>query len=236
MNSRTPCRTAHARLLVSALALIVSGCGGGGGGNDAQTAGSAATPAAVAPVPAPVVAAEPAPAPIPPLSANPLQLTFGGTIGAPGYWPDGDTATGGDGKNSIDGIDCSSSEAYHIHAHLSIVRDGQALAIPALIGIPAGCTYEMHTHDKTGELHLEAPRAKRFTLGNLFAVWGQPLTRTNIAGITGLPVTIYVTDGTTTVEYKGEPNDLELTSHRLVTIQIGKPIQSIPTFIWDTPS
>ena len=125
---------------------------------------------------------------------------------------------------------------YHIHAHLSIIRDGQVLAIPANIGIPAKCTYEMHTHDKTGEIHMEAPATKRFTLGNFFGVWGQPLSRANIAGLVGAVVTVYVTDGTTTVEYAGDLAELELTSHRLVTIQIGKAIQTIPTFIWDTPS
>lgn len=225
-----------ARLLASALTLLIGGCGGGGSGSEVQ-AGNAGliTPTPITPeLTAP---ATPAPAiPIPPLSTNPTQLTYGGTVGAPGYWADGDTQIGGDGTQSINGINCANSEAYHIHAHLSIIRDGQALAVPANIGIPAKCTYEMHTHDKTGEIHLEAPATKRFTLGNFFAVWGQPLTRTNIAGITGAPVMVYVTDGTTTVEYTGDLAELEFTSHRLITIQVGKPIQAIPTFIWDTPT
>ncbi len=229
--------TTHAKILASALALVIGGCGGGGDlpANGGGTAGAAPT-TANKPAPAPVT---PAPAPvttIPPLSTTPTQLTFGGTVGAPGTWQDGNTPSGGDGTRPINGVNCSDSEAYHIHAHLSIVREGQALAVPANIGITAKCTYEMHTHDKTGQIHLEAPAAKRFTLGNFFAVWGQPLSRDNIAGITGAPVVVFVTDGANTTEYTGDLAELELTSHRLVTIQIGKAIQAIPTFIWDTPS
>ena len=257
MNFKTNSNSAYARLIASALALAIGGCGGssgsngsngsnGSGGSSAlQTAGSgeaapAVVPASTAPaqttsVPL-VTATRQAPTtPIPPLSTNPTQLIFGGTVGAPGFWPDGDTATGADGTRPVDGIDCSDSEAYHIHAHLSIIREGLVQAVPANIGILAKCIYEIHTHDKTGEIHLEAPIAKRFTLGNFFAVWGQPLSRSNIAGITGAAVTVYVTDGATTVEYTGDLAQLELTSHRLVTIQIGKPIQAIPTVIWDTP-
>ena len=238
--------TTYARFLASALALVIGGCGGGSGDVQAALSGTAAqvaAPATATPVPAPAAQTTPAPAatapapsaPIPPLSSNPTQLVFGGTVGAPGYWPDGDTPIGGDGTGPVNGINCADSEAYHIHAHLSIIRDGQVLAIPANIGIPAKCTYELHTHDKTGEIHMEAPAAKRFTLGNFFSVWGQPLSRTNIAGLTGAAATVYVTDGTTTVIYTGDLTELELTSHRLITIQIGKAIEAIPTFIWDTP-
>ncbi|MBC7416490.1 MAG: hypothetical protein H7327_16325 [Herminiimonas sp.] len=233
MHPPTTHRIASSILLASSLALILASCGGGGGGGGGQPGGSGATASAatapVTPTPEPIAV-------IPPLSTNPIQLVFGGTVGAPGTWPDGDTAAGGDGIRPVDGINCSGSEAYHIHTHLSIVRDGQLLAIPANVGIPAGCTYEIHTHDKTGEIHLEAPAKKRFTLGNFFAVWGQPLSRTNIAGITGAPVTVYVTDGSNTVAYTGDIADLELTSHRLITIQIGKPVATIPAFLWDTPS
>ena len=233
MNVRTHRATTHAKFLASALALVIGGCGGGTQAPGSATIATAAS--APAPAQAPAPAPAPAVAPIPPLSTTPTQLTFGGTIGVTGTWPDGDTPSGGDGTASINGINCSASEAYHIHAHLSIIREGQALAVPANIGIPAKCTYEIHTHDKTGEIHLEAPVAKRFTLGNLFAVWGQPLSRTNIAGLTGAPVVVYVTDGVNTFEYTGDLAELELTSHRLVTIQIGKAIQAIPTVLWDTP-
>jgi hypothetical protein len=46
------------------------------------------------------------------------------------------------------------------------------------------CFYTIHTHDKSGKIHVEAAAPGTFTLGQLFAIWGQSLTNTNIAGLT----------------------------------------------------
>ena len=46
------------------------------------------------------------------------------------------------------------------------------------------CFYEIHTHDATGVIHLHANAGanRPLTLGQVFDVWGQPLTRDNVAG------------------------------------------------------
>ena len=82
-----------------------------------------------------------------------------------------------------------------------------------------------------------APRARAapatFTLGQLFAIWGQPLESTNVAGLTGMPVIIYVTDNNGVVsEATGNWRDIELLSHREITIQVGTPVTEIPNFTW----
>lgn len=172
----------------------------------------------------------------PPFDPNPITLVYGGTVGTTPYWPDGDTATGGSGAD-VDGITCSPGMAvnYHVHAHLAIVYNGQWLTLPQHIGLPASCDYEMHTHDHTGIIHIEAPTVKNYTLGNFFDIWGEPLTNTNVAGITG-DVVAYINDNGESRRYMGDLRAIELTSHRDVTLQIGTPpVSTLATYSWYEP-
>jgi hypothetical protein len=124
-----------------------------------------------------------------------------------------------------------------VHTHLSIFLNGEALAVPAMIGFVAlspttECHYPLHTHDATGLLHVHATTQTFFTLGQFFSVWGQPLQRDNIAGLVGLPVVAYVTDNGVAREATGDLTALQILSHREITIQVGTPIASIPQFTW----
>ena len=155
------------------------------------------------------------------------------------HWDNGDTATGGQGQ-VVSGLDClpTMAETYHVHTHVSIFLNGEALSVPSDVGIvpaaPQGrCFYSIHTHDKSGKIHIEAAAPGTFTLGQLFAIWGQPLTNTNIAGLTGLPVSVYVTDNGTVTEAVDNWQNIELTSHREITIAVGTPITEIPNFTWN---
>lgn len=171
----------------------------------------------------------------PPFDPNPITLQYGGVVGTP-YWPDGSTSTGGTGS-TLDGITCAPGMAvnYHVHAHLAIVYNGQWLALPQQIGITSQCNYEMHTHDKTGIIHIEAPSLRTFTLGNFFDIWGQPLTNTNVAGLTG-DVVAYINDNGEARRYMGDPRAIAMTSHRDVTLQIGTPaVTSLATYSWYEP-
>jgi hypothetical protein len=121
---------------------------------------------------------------------------------------------------------------------LSIFLNGQQLRVPSGIGIggsgaPApGCLYAVHTHDAIGILHVENPTPARFTLGQFFALWGQPLSSTNVAGITGLPVVIWLDDGRTVTQYTGDPREIELAGGRGITVQIGTPLSALPTYTY----
>ncbi len=169
----------------------------------------------------------------PPLSATPITLWQNNTIGTV-YWPDGDTSTGGQGAVTADGINCepNMSDNYHVHAHITFINNGEMLALPKYIGLPNGCYYETHTHDETGVAHIEAPAFKNFTLGNLFSVWGRPLSSTNVAGFTGVPITVYINDGGDLWQYNGDPAAIEMVSHRSITFQIGSTITEIPSYDW----
>jgi len=153
------------------------------------------------------------------------------------FFPDGDTASGGHGDPVL-GVPCGAAIAtFHIHSHLSIFRDGQALAIPANVGIIStptlDCDYHVHTHDHSGKIHMEAPAPATFTLGNLFAIWGMPLTTSNVAGITNVPLTaVYITENGAVTQFDGDPTTIPMTSHRHIAIVLGTPITQVPYFTW----
>jgi hypothetical protein len=212
-------------LLSSAFALALAGCGG----SDSSS-------------PEPQSAPLPSPPTVPPLStATPIVLSFGSTVGTTQHWQDGDTSTGGQGAD-IDGLSCLQTmpEDYHVHVHVSIFLNGDQLIVPKQIGIPRGpgdtdkCFYSLHTHDGSGEIHVEAAAPATFTLGQLFDIWGQPLdtTNVNVGAIVGLPITIYMFDDgeTKATVYTDDPRKLELTRHRQITIQIGTAISTIPVY------
>jgi hypothetical protein len=79
------------------------------------------------------------------------------------------------------GIECMGGHAravQHFHPHLTILVDGQEESIPANLGLIGNCMAEIHTHDATGALHVEAAYStKTFYLKNFFSVYGKTLER-----------------------------------------------------------
>lgn len=227
-------------LISIAIAMTMAACGGGGGDSThASTAPSGTTPTPAptpAPTPTPTPTPTPNPEPAPALSKQPIDIGTLSTLGT-ATWPDGDTASGGQGQAFGNDVCVSNlSETYHVHAHLAIIRDGNLLAIPAQIGLLAaskGCSYLTHTHDSTGVVHVEADGYRFLTLGQFFQVWGQPLTETNVAGFSGQPIRVYVNDGATLQEVQSSDwGNIELTSHRSITIVIGAVPSEIPSYTW----
>jgi len=221
MNERNvapaPARARGMPWLSALFLLAATACGGGG--DD----------------PAPAPAPTPAPAPGMPAIAPAVNLDDNHQVGVT-HWSDGSTASGGTGA-AVQGVPCAAPvETFHIHSHLSIIVNGEAQAIAANTGIidtaSLDCHYYIHTHDRSGKLHVEAPAAGTFTLGQYFAIWGQPLTATNVAGITGMPQTIYITENSTVTQFTGDPATIELASHRHIAIVLGTAITQVPYFTW----
>jgi hypothetical protein len=225
-----------------ALLLVCAGvpsCGGGGGG---ESPAPAPTPVPTpAPTPTPTPAPTPTPPPpggIPPLAQPPIDISGdSNTVGAD-FWGTNSNANGGKGA-TIDGASCGQDGLlFHVHTHVSVALNGGLLTIPARLGfVPAtptfgGCIYQIHTHDGSGRLHIVAPAPVNFNLGTFFKIWGQPLTTTNVAGITATPIVFYVTDNGVTTLFTGDPATIELRSHREITIQIGTPLNAIPNYTW----
>jgi hypothetical protein len=224
------CRPRIARMHFAWVLLLLvplAGCGGGGS-DDPPPAPPPAPPAPPAPPP-------PNPPAIPPQSATAVSIDDGHAVGVD-HWPEGATPDGGQGQD-VQGVTCTDPDTtIHIHSHLSIFLNGEALAIPAEIGIvetmTTDCVYALHTHDKSGMIHLEGPVPTTFTLGQFFGIWGQPLDRANIAGLSSLPVTVYLADDGVVTEHTGDLAAIELVSHREITIQVGTAITEVPNFTW----
>jgi hypothetical protein len=123
----------------------------------------------------------------------------------------------------------------HIHEHLDIFVNGKRATVPALIGIYAngdtargGFFVELHTHDSSGIIHLEAPKTGAFTLGQFFGVWGVRLSQRCVGGYcaaSGQPLKFYVNGK----RFTGNPDNIVLRQHDEYAIVYGKPPKKIPS-------
>jgi len=166
----------------------------------------------------------------PAAAPSPHSLTTGALKGtaAPGATPAGTVPTQ---ARIIDGIPCNAENVtYHEHAHLDILDRGTQVVVPANTGIVDNtCLYWLHTHDNSGEIHMEMPRYRPVTLGNFFDVWGQPLSRTRAAQAVVKPsesMRVYVN----LKRYYGDPRAITLHRHTLITIEVGPPFEKPNTF------
>jgi hypothetical protein len=214
-----------------------------GGGNDSSHTTAANDPPAApgpGPTPAPAPSPTPTPTPTPAPPTDPAAPTD--IVLAPGYtqlaatlktskphWP----AWSHTGTAPVDGVACALSIVYHIHALLSVYQDGQRLALPDSIGRGTGCNYEMHTHDGSGVMHIETNVTKVFTLGQFFALWGQPLSASSVAGLPGAP-TFYIIDNEKVVRFRGDPTTITLDAHREIVVVTGTPPVQVPRYDWST--
>jgi hypothetical protein len=140
----------------------------------------------------------------------------------------GDTASGGQGQD-VDGIKCETHEqlVYHVHAHLWILLNGQPQLVSSQVGIPGGpltpkCYYWLHTHDTSGIIHIESPSQAKYTLGQFFDIWGQPLTSTKVAvyDVPAGSLTAFV-DGQ---QFNGDPRNITLDAHTKIVLELGTQV------------
>jgi hypothetical protein len=139
---------------------------------------------------------------------------------------------------SVDGIKCQQNEALisHEHAHLTLFVNGKARRIPAGIGIwPAlnaqnyrngqfgitteNCLAWLNTRYADGLIHIETPVQRAFVLGEFFDLWGQPLSASQVGPAHGTVTAIV--NGTV---WTGDPQQIPLTKHAQIQLEVGKPL------------
>jgi hypothetical protein len=76
------------------------------------------------------------------------------------------------------------------------------------------CEYPIRTHEPTGVVLVDPARSPPM-LSALFALWGQPLTRTALAGFDG-PVSAYVRGR----RWHRPPGAIPLTRHAEIVLEI----------------
>jgi hypothetical protein len=179
---------------------------------------------------------------------SPVVLSPGGVIGQDNQFTpnSGDTPAGGTGQ-VVDGMPCAlsmSENQYHVHAYLGLLVNGKQVAIPDQIGLnvpgpiasgytaTAQCYYNIHFHDTTGMIHIEAPStaslgSSLYTLGNVFDVWGITVNAAQMGPFAGqvrvfvdqVPLKTLVAGSYT--EYLGDPNAIPLYSHEAIWVEVG---------------
>ena len=134
---------------------------------------------------------------------------------------------------TVNGIRCDPGEqvAFHIHQHLAIWDRGRPVQIPPDVGRPivANCFYWLHTHTPDGIIHVESPTFRSYTLGDFFAVWGEPLSRQQVATAKvtpGASMRVWVNGR----GYSGDPEKIDLAQHTDITIEVGPPWKPVTPF------
>jgi hypothetical protein len=117
---------------------------------------------------------------------------------------------------------------FHIHQRMALLVNGKFVIIPAGIGIDANATFisELHTHDGQGFIHVEAPKAQKFTLGQFFDVWGLRFSAKCLGGYCakGKKQVMVWTNGKRVV---GDPRKIVLKSHLSIVVAYGTE-KSVP--------
>jgi hypothetical protein len=184
------------RLLAAvAAATLLAGCGGSSGGST------------------------PSPSPGPPLGVGPTAA----------YMPPARGAAASAGAR-IDRLGCARDGERRLGAHVELFAHRRVVVVPAGIGMApplrargayvraARCSYPVRTREPTGLLELD-PRKGPFTLADLFAIWGQPLSATRLAGFRAPPGTRVAAflDGR---PWAGDPRALPLRRHAVIVLQV----------------
>jgi hypothetical protein len=133
----------------------------------------------------------------------------------------------------------------HYHAYLQIVADGNIVPISTSVGRTAGCYYWIHMHsNEQGIIHVEAPSDRAFTLADFFSVWGawggkrQLLDSSHVSTMTlsaGQALVVYVDadDGSGPHVYSGDPKQIVLKNHEMITLEITPPsLSPPPAYTW----
>ena len=114
----------------------------------------------------------------------------------------------------------------HTHEHLDLYLNGKHVAVPANVGIGSDPRYysPLHTHDRTGILHVESPVNTTYTLGQFFGVWGVRLSSKCVGA--------YCTKGPKELRafvdgkpVAGDPADIPLRKHEEIVIAYGTRAQ-----------
>jgi hypothetical protein len=143
----------------------------------------------------------------------------------------------------VDSVPCLRDDlpAQHSHVHVAILLDGNAVTVPAGIGVgrPWGansdgfiatgnCFAWIHTHDTTGVVHVFTQVGKSYTLGQLFSVWGQSLGTGNALGYRG-PLTVLVNGR----PIDGDPRLVPLANFVNIVLEFGRQPANPPPALYD---
>ncbi len=128
----------------------------------------------------------------------------------------------------VAGLRCTKAGGPWEEAHVELFARGRVLLLPPGIGVArprravgatvrgGRCAYPARTTDPTGVVRFRPGRG--LALRDLFALWGQPLTRHRACGFrSAAPVRIYVGGR----RVAGSPGAVSLRRHAEIVVEIG---------------
>jgi hypothetical protein len=118
------------------------------------------------------------------------------------------------GPPSATRLACSQVDAHRELAHVELFANKLVLLLPKGIGTGHGCSYAARTTQPTGVIEFDP--AARPTLGDLFDVWGQPLSARGFAGFHGT-VSAWVGGK----RWHGDVRSIPLRRHAEIVVEVG---------------
>jgi hypothetical protein len=170
-----------------------------------------------------------------PAGPDGIALETGALLDPPGATIEGQT---------IDGIQCNRQDqlAYQAYAHLLVDVDGHPRALPGDIGLinprthQSGttttysqglCTYWVGTRAANGLIAVHSPVPETYTLGDLFDIWGEPLSGRQVAEAHGR-----VTATVNGRKWRGSPRAIPLREHEAIQLAVGRPVPRFQPVNW----
>ena len=128
------------------------------------------------------------------------------------------------------GLTCSQTTERRVGAHLELFARGLVVLVPAGVGVgpplrTAGmktmgaCSYPARTREPTGV--IESVPTTRVTLGDFFALWGQPLGPGRLAGFRAAGVE-RVRAWVNGRSWHGNPRSIPLLRHSEIVLELGR--------------
>ena len=136
----------------------------------------------------------------------------------------------------VGGLRCTRAAGARFGVHLELFAARRVVLIPPGIGIApprtregayvrsGRCTYPLRTREPTGVIEVQAATSAK-SLGQFFAIWGQPLSRSRMAGFRGR-VRAYV-DGR---PWHRDPSAIPLRRHAQIVLEVGGYVRPHPSY------
>ncbi|HVN60205.1 MAG TPA: hypothetical protein VMT59_03015 [Gaiellaceae bacterium] len=143
------------------------------------------------------------------------------------------------GTVPVSGLRCSSAEVPRFGVHLELFAGRRVVIVPAGIGIAppqlrqgayvlgGRCSYALRTREPTGVVEIE--RGASLTLGQLFEVWGQPLSKNRLVGfVSHAPILAFVGGR----RFTGDPRAIPLRPHDEIVLELGGYVPPHASFLF----
>jgi hypothetical protein len=141
-------------------------------------------------------------------------------------------------RRPVRGLRCGPGAGPWFGAHIEMFVSGLDVVIPAGIGVApphrrdgayvrgGACSYPVRTTEPTGV--IEVRPGERRTLGDLFALWGEPLSRRRLMSFSGGPVRAFVNGR----RWRSDPRAIPLTRHVSIVLELGPHVTSRSVYLF----